>query len=240
MSILVGIDGTGSAVSPSAGRDRNYDVAFADSFVKRLCSPNSTNRRYFRGPVAGGGLPEAINGGYDFIFRRHQESANEPILLTGYSRGGLGVVVIADRLKQQNIPVAAMLLFDCVDRHLAFDGRRIPNNVEYVHHVRRDPASRSRQSFGNDGTAHTPPTIYTERFYMCTHGGMGGTPWKPKLGQSTSELIDEGYAEDALNAGLLGAFFYKTNVTFAQDKSESQKIWVDVQPFIRTHGFDSF
>lgn len=238
MPILVGIDGTGSAVSPGAERDREYDVAFADSFVRRLCFPNTTNRRYFRGPVAGGGgLPEAINGGYDFIFRRHRESENEPILLTGYSRGGLGVVVIADRLKQQNISVAAMLLFDCVDRHAAFDGRRIPNNVAYVHHVRRDPASRSRRSFGNDGTAYTPPTIYTQKFYMCTHGGMGGTPWQPKAGQLANDFIDEGYAEGAVNAGLLGALFYRTNITFAQDKSESQKIWTDVQPFMRTHRF---
>ncbi len=68
MPFLVGIDGTGSAVTPGAARDRDYDIAFANSFVSRLCKPVTQNKRYFRGPVAlGGGLVDAITGGFNFL-----------------------------------------------------------------------------------------------------------------------------------------------------------------------------
>lgn len=136
MPILVGIDGTGGDVNPGRARDERYDQAFADSFVSRLCK-NKPNAQYNRGPVAlGGGLPEAIESGLNFIAQKRRTLGNnEPILLTGYSRGALGVMVIAQRLQRQNINVRAALLFDCVDRHLAYDASVIPNNVGFVHHV---------------------------------------------------------------------------------------------------------
>lgn len=226
MPILVGIDGTGSAFTPGEERDRDYDIAFANSFVSRLCKPPTRNKRYFRGPVAlGGGLVAAITDGYNFITMRHRQDSGEPILLTGYSRGAAGVVSLAGRLKKANINVRAMLLFDCVDRHMFIDAEAIPNNVGYVMHVIRDPRSGSRESFSNDGLRYSAPTVYPAAYtFMCTHGGMGGTPWDA-TGHSANEIIDEG--------GVDGA----TNITYGDDARVSEQVWAFVQPFIRTHGF---
>ncbi|MEP6850079.1 MAG: hypothetical protein ABI999_14565 [Acidobacteriota bacterium] len=228
MGILVGIDGTGSAFLPGAGRDQEYDVAFANSFVKRICNAGGTNSRYFRGPVAlGGGLVPAINDAFTFISQTKNRGVSEPVLLTGYSRGAAGVVSLAKKLKNARIDVQAMLLFDCVDRHLFIDAEIIPDNVKYVHHVIRDPASSSRESFGNDGLLYYKgKTNYPAAYkFLCTHGGMGGCPWTPGPGQLMSDLINEG--------GVDGA----TTITFQQDANVSTQIWAFCQAFINTHGF---
>lgn len=227
MAIVVGIDGTGSAFMPGSGRDREYDASFANSFVSRICRNGGVNKRYFRGPVAlGGGLVEAIAGGVEFIKSRLAGGVDEPILLTGYSRGAAGAIAVAARLKRDGIDVEALLLFDCVDRHLAIDADVIPNNVGYVHHVIRDPKSSSRESFGNDGMRYLAPTVFPAAYaFMCTHGGMGGCPWTPKPGQKMSDLIDEG--------GIDGM----TKITFAQDELISQDVWNQSTGFMRNHGF---
>lgn len=239
MPILVGIDGTGEAINPGPGRDTAYDKAFANSFVKRICE-GKPNAEYYRGPVAlGGGLPEAIDGGVRFIQTKRQQFPSEPILLTGYSRGAAGVVVIAKRLKDLEIPVKALMMFDCVDRHLAFDAEVVPNNVEFVNHVIRNPSGRSRATFGNDGMRYNPPTNYpVATMYMCTHGGMGGTPWAVPDDQTDSDFIDEGTLE-ALASPVRRepVWTYRTNITYAQDASVSQLIWSNVQPFLATHRF---
>lgn len=227
MAIVVGIDGTGSAFIPGSGRDREYDVAFANSFVARICRNGGPNKAYFRGPVAlGGGLPEAIAGGIQFIRSRRAARVMDPILLTGYSRGAAGVVAMAARLQREGIGVRALLLFDCVDRHLAIDAEVIPNNVEHVYHVIRDPNSGSRESFGNDGLRYRPPTVFPEAYaFMCTHGGMGGCPWTPAAGQRQTDFINEGGTDGS------------TRITFAQDAAVSQQVWNHCQSFMRTHGF---
>lgn len=256
MSILVGIDGTGEAVVPGADRDAAYDTAFANSFVRRMCNVNS-HSRYFRGPVAlGGGLPEAITGGVNYIVSMKRQRPNESVLLTGYSRGAAGVVVIAKRLKDLHINVDALMMFDCVDRHLAFDADEVPNNVLNVCHVIRNPAGRSRLSFDNDGMRYRSPTNYVlpVRMFMCTHGGMGGTPWQIPSGKRGTDYIDEGTGEAVYSAqtspsiadGIPGVRAlremntvreYHTNVTYDQDARVSGDIWSYVQPFLRTHGF---
>ena len=170
MPILAGIDGTGSDINPGAGRDQRYDAAFANSFVTKLCR-NKNYAGYWRGPVAlGGGLVPAINGAVEYIEHRKRNEPNEPVLLTGYSRGAAGVVVVAKKLQRKNIDVKAMLMFDCVDRHLFIDAEEIPNNVGFVMHVIRDPAGGSRGSFGNDGMRYNPPTVYPAayKFYART------------------------------------------------------------------------
>ncbi len=239
MPILVGIDGTGGGFAPSASRDRAYDRDFAQSFVNRICT-GKQNARYFRGPVTlGGGLPEAINGGVTFIVERHRQLPSEPILLTGYSRGAAGVVVVADRLRERGIPVRALMMFDCVDRHLAFDADMVPTNVEHVKHVIRDPAGQSRSSFSNDGLRYRPPTAYEPlRRYLCTHGGMGGTPWPVPHGTSPNAYINEGWDEALLSPTRREPVWtYRTNVTYAQDRSVSAVIWNDVQPFLSRYQF---
>ncbi len=229
MPIVIGIDGTGSAVTPGASRDRQYDIDFANSFVRKIANTGKPNSRYFRGPVAlGGGLMDAINGGFNFIVSQRRAGVNEPILLTGYSRGAAGVVSLAGKLKREGIDVKALLLFDCVDRHLFIDAESIPNNVGFVHHVIRDPASKSRESFSNDGMRYSPPTVYPAAYtFMCTHGGMGGTPWTVPRGKLPTDLIDEG--------GVDGM----TTISYRQDAFVSQRVWNFCQPFMRDHGYIS-
>jgi hypothetical protein len=227
MAIIVGIDGTGGAFIPGVTRDAEYDVAFRNSFVRRISHNRGANARYLRGPVAlGGGLVAAINDGFNFIVRRQAAGVTEPILLTGYSRGAAGVVALATRLKHARKTVRAILMFDCVDRHLFVDAEAIPTNVGHVMHVMRSPASGSRESFSNDGFRHSPPTVYPKaQMFMCTHGGMGGCPWPTPIGSSPRDLVDEGGTD-----GL-------TNVTYLQDAQMSTTVWANAMPFMTTHGF---
>jgi hypothetical protein len=227
MTIKFGIDGTGPFF------DSTYAENFANSHVKKICTGNN---EYSRGPIGpGGGLPEAINMGYRAIMAKREipMHRNSDILLTGYSRGGLGVLVIARMLKEQNIPVKAILLFDSVDRHAGYSADVVPDNVQNVFHARRDPSARSRMSFGNCGTQYTHSTNYEQSFFVCTHGAMGGTPWKPGDGESPNDYIREGTLEDVYNWDWNS----RTNITFATDRRMSEVVWGFVQPFIRRHGF---
>src|SRR5262245_13609714 len=140
MPIVVGIDGTGSGLMSGQRRDEEYDRVFANSFVRRLCDETKPNRKYLRGPILlGGDLIDAVVKGRRYIIEKRQAGVNEPILLTGYSRGATGAVNIAMQLKDQRVPVKALLLFDCVDMHLALNAAEIPDNVGPVLHVRRSP-----------------------------------------------------------------------------------------------------
>lgn len=226
MPILAGIDGTGADFVPGSGRDARYDTAFADSFVRRICARGGSLSLYRRGPVGGGGgMVDAVNAAVQHVVRNRATSPAETVLLTGYSRGAAGVVAAAAQLRSLNIPVRAMMLFDCVDRHIFIDAETIPSNVEFVHHVMRDPLASSRESFGNDGTRWTPPTVYSSKHYMCTHGGMGGTPWIAATGQNPNDMIDEGGTDG------------RTRISYRQDAWVSGKIWTEIQDFLATHRF---
>ncbi len=223
MAILFGIDGTG------ATKDQKYREDTADSFVRRLCERGPVVvKGYERGPTTVGfKMLHAIRTGVEFIKTQRAAGNNDPIILTGHSRGAAGVVVVAERLKGDGINVEALMLFDCVDRHISIDASVIPNNVANVLHIRRHRSARSRESFGNDGTRWNAPTNYEERFFVGTHGSMGGTYWKPKVqdGEKLTDIVNEGFPDG------------RTAVTFAQDKACSEAIWANVQPFLRAHGF---
>jgi hypothetical protein len=225
MSIIVGIDGTGADFFPYWGRNQRYDEAFANSFVRKLCDkPATPNKKYLRGPVVGGGgLLEAGNEGLNFILAKRRAGVNEPILLTGYSRGAAGVIFIAKRLQSQKIDVKSMLLFDCVDRQGDIEAKVIPNNVGYVLHLLRAPESGSRKWFGNAGRIPSPPTRYREAAFYCTHGGMGGVPWTAPAGISPNDYVMEGN--------------HKTNITYAQDVWGSERVWGYVRQLQTEHGF---
>jgi hypothetical protein len=227
MAIIVGIDGTGGGALPTDARDRQYDIDFERSFVRRIANGGGANSMYLRGPVTmGGGLVDAVNNGFNFIIGRLASGVREPILLTGYSRGAAGVVAIAKKLQDQGKNVRALLMFDCVDRHITIDAERVPTNVANVMHVIRDPLSESRESFGNAGLAYSPPTNYpTPTKFLCTHGGMGGCPWVTPIGHSPSDFVDEGFPDNL------------TTISYLQDAQISQTVWAFVQPFMRTHGF---
>jgi hypothetical protein len=247
MPIVVGIDGTGSDFMSGQRRDEEYDRAFANSFVRKLCEESKPNRKYLRGPLLlGGDLVDAVVKGRRYIIEKRQAGVNEPILLTGYSRGATGIVNVAMQLKDQRVPVSAMLLFDCVDMHLYLNANEIPNNVGPVLHVRRSPLSGSRPSWGNAATRHSRPDLYREEFFVCTHGGMGGTPWTVPEGKSPNDFIVESgentYRPPApqplgqpLDRDRRAGF--GTSVTYKQDKEVSDKVWDYVQPFLREHGF---
>jgi hypothetical protein len=248
MPIIVGIDGSSDDWFPEttimgvtiigAGRNNKYDKDFKDSFVSRICRKRpEPNKKYLRGPVQlGGGLVSAISDATDFVIERFQVN-KEPVLLTGYSRGAAGAVCVAKKLRERNIYVKAMLLFDCVDRHLFVDAAVIPDNVENVHHVRRDPTTNSRNFFSNDGRIFAGMKgKYTEESYFCTHGAMGGVPWKPEPGQRMSDFVDEGIESKILAWQGLD-WKGRTNVRFEQDARFSKLVWREVKPFMLKHGF---
>lgn len=227
-TILVGIDGTGSRAIPGARRNAAYDQAFANSWVRRLCDNHRAATLYERGPVLlGGGLVDAINNGFNFIRDLMSRTCDQKVLLTGYSRGAAGAVAIAARLNRASIPVEAMMLFDCVDRHIVVDAEIIPPNVKYVKHVIRNPAAKSRESFSNDGMRYYPSkTHYPAAIqFMCTHGGMGGMPWSPGEDQTGDDLIDEG--------GVDGM----TTITFNQDARVAVQVWEHCTSFFEQHRF---
>lgn len=241
MPIIVGIDGTGGGSSyDTAERNAQYDRDFANSFVRTIAF-GKPNGKYLRGPIGpGGGLPEAIQEGLNFIRAKRLQLPSEPILLTGYSRGALGVAVIASELQKQAINVRALMMFDCVDRHVAYDCDTITNNVENVCHVIRDPLARSRMTFGNSGLLSNPPTNYIKpiKKFMCTHGGMGGTPWTVPAGGSPTDFVDEGAGEAWFSPDRHEPVWeYHTNVTYAQDAFVSKQVWAHVKGFLSQHGF---
>lgn len=225
MNIIVGIDGTDDSWRRTAARDARYDVNFARSFVTRLARTGSANTAYWRGPLADGtGLLAARNGAFDHIQAKLNENGG-PVLLTGYSRGAAGVVSLASKLQDANIDVEALLLFDCVDRHMWIDADIIPNNVKNVLHVVRDPNSGSRESFDNDGLRYRSPTKIEAYKFMCTHGGMGGCPWTRPQNVKGTALIDEG--------GVDGM----TKISYDEDRRVSDHIWGFIQPFCTKFGF---
>ena len=221
MAILLGIDGTGPKT------DEAYQKKFQNNFVNKIVrdsSINPENKKYLRGPTfIGSGLIHSIDTGFRFVIERYSIT-KEPILLTGFSRGAAGVIVIAEKLRKRQIPVTAMLLFDAIGRHLLVNAKTIPENVETVLHLRRDPTVGSREMFGNTGTKWNPPTIYEEEFFFCTHGGVGGRPWSVEFGLSDLPI------KESFPDGL-------TKITFNEDTEGSKKVWQKAQTFIEKHGF---
>lgn len=226
MPIIVGIDGTGGDPIPGFGRNGRYDEVFKDSFVRRICA-NRADAQYNRGPLMLGGLlPEAVANGKNFIATsRQQRGTDEPILLTGFSRGGLGVLIIARDLQRQNIPVEAMLLFDAIDMFAPTDVVTVPTNVRNVYHARSRADAGSRENWRKKdcgGNPHSPQVNYVERAFRCTHGAMGGTPQTNP--DKPNEMIGE------LGSG-------PTNVTYRDNPIVSEQVWTAVQPFIQMHRF---
>lgn len=251
MAIVVGIDGTAAGLLVGSLRKnflRSYDEGMKDSFVRRITRAAGPRALYLRGPATiGDGLIDAVVRGVNHVLHHRGQVPNERVLLTGFSRGAAGVVTVAQELFRRDIPVHAILLFDCVDRHAVLHAYWGPANVAHVRHLRRAPSARSRESFGNAGTGKawkSPPTAYRETFHHCTHGAVGGTPWNAKKsGKKGSDIIDEGWAPyvDVRMVGWVPVAVPmvdgSTAITYDQDMRESQKVWLEAQPFLREHGF---
>lgn len=293
MPILLGIDGTDEYWAMGEKRDLAYEATFRKSFVSRLCRDQGPNTKYLAGPILQGtGLVRAIDDGYNFIQGRLQAGVPGPILLTGYSRGAVGVVEIAKRMHDPQswrhawmetpgtrvrrgslseirrnqergsapVGVRAMLLLDPVDMHGLVDADTIPSSVDNVLELRRAPESGSRGSMNLWGLFPikwrvTPPTRFETITSNCTHGGVGGVPWPvpesprriappvimapgspslpytgprpPEKPPGPDDRVDEGFPD------------FRTNITYHQDRVESEKLWHSdkVQSFIGQHGF---
>lgn len=236
MNILLCIDGTGVA------SDSQYAREMAHSHVRKIwwhSTAAPSMKHYMRGPtVLGSEMLDIVSRGYNYVFDRvRQIERDSPprvieltdlrprVLLTGYSRGAAAIVCVAQRLAAAGISVAAMALFDCVDRAIILDSTRVPPNVEWLIHAMRDDAAGSRESFNHSGTVVSgrtrQPPLSPRRFFG-THGAIGGVPW---TGGAGDEYIDEG--------GVDGA----TRVTFARDRQCSDEVWRWMRPYLRQQGF---
>lgn len=247
-SIVFGIDGTDPWFLNSANRDRAYDAAFASSFVKKICDASPLSK-YERGPlIHGGNLVNSINRGLIFIQRELQYDPTLDVLLVGYSRGAAGVVTVAQQLAtaRNPIPVKAIMLFDCVDRCGDIDSMVIPKNVANVIHARRDPLSSSRETMGSSGYMfYSGHTKYQEGFFMCTHAGMGGTPWPMGKHNPHDLIFEEGAAAAKLTwAHADRPYPYPevqdagTTITYQQDRWVSEnKVWPWCRGWLLRQGF---
>jgi pimeloyl-ACP methyl ester carboxylesterase len=180
LDFYAGVDGTG------VGNDAQYAKDFTDSYVNQLYRSSRFDVRYYlRGPTWEGGTAKALSKEMlrEMETRIHQKGGRQVgrLILAGYSRGGAIAIRIARELGKHGHKVHCLLLYDAVDMSLAIAAKQIPANVRYCFHAMRDPASRSRTSWGNCGTEREAKddkvTYFRWRRFMCTHGGMGGTPW---------------------------------------------------------------
>ena len=221
-TILLGIDGTGDFSKVSYARD------MTNSFVAYIIRHSKVKlKRYIRGPgFDGTDMAAIVSKGYDFVRLALAANKDAHVLLTGYSRGGAGVIAVAQRLKEDRKRVHTMMLFDAVDRAIGVDTARIPENVDRIVHARRDAVMVSRPSFGNCGSAWGSPTKCEVRLFRGTHGAIGGVHWKRPAHKKPTDLIKEDWE-----------FVDSTKVSYAQDLICAKEVWTWVSPRLQTYGF---
>src|SRR5688500_13779843 len=113
MTLLVCADGTSMADSNEA-----YRAELHDSFVRRIYLRSRIQKIYHPGPdLLGGACLGATQRLRRWVWDNRDEG--EEVLLAGYSRGAAIVVALAQLLHGDEVPVRALMMFDCVDR--AFD-----------------------------------------------------------------------------------------------------------------------
>jgi len=180
MILLAGIDGTG----PS---DRSeYLTEFAASHVRVLTRTWDKGPAFYsRGPTDLGLQTERLAyfaAGFIMQHVTARLAMNEKtgVFLVGYSRGAAAALDACRKLHERKIAVDCLLLFDAVDRTNTVDSTLVPPNVRACFHAIRNPMTRSRAWFGNCGRQCESPgaTAYKEEFFYCTHGALGGLPWK--------------------------------------------------------------
>ncbi|HPU50444.1 MAG TPA: hypothetical protein PK359_02705 [Burkholderiaceae bacterium] len=116
-------------------------------------------------------------------FRMVAKRYPDGIFLCGYSRGAHIAIKVAEMLAGADVPVAAMFLFDAVDKDAYMNSKRVPMNVANVYHAIRTDNNRSRWYFGHTGMGQR----LDEKRRLCglideahidgTHAALGGLPW---------------------------------------------------------------
>lgn len=227
MILLAGIDGTG----PS--NDAEYNTEFASSHVRVLTRTWQQHGPAFyqRGPGNFGTTTRQLAdfaAGFiiNYLTPRMAMKQKTGVFLVGYSRGAAAVLNTCRQLHRRNIGVDCLLMFDAVDRTETVDGDLIPANVRVCFHAIRNPLTRSRAWFGNCGRQReTRITVYNERMFYCTHGALGGTPWKE--GNGLGGLIHESHGwlfPFVANQGV-GGVHGLTMVLPVQDSFGSRQVW---------------
>jgi hypothetical protein len=227
MILLAGIDGTGTS------DDAAYTTEFANSFVRVLTRIWRADGPAFyqRGPSELGiETRQLAYRAAGFIIHqltpRKAMNQRTGVFLVGYSRGAAALLDTCRQLQERNIGVDCLLMFDAVDRTGEVDGDLIPPNVRVCFHAIRDPMTLSRSWFGNCGRQRESlATGYNEKMFFCTHGALGGTPWKE--GHGVGGLIRESHGwllPTMENQGVSG-FFGQTMVHPRHDALESQRVW---------------
>ena len=196
--MLVVIDGTGEWFNKS------YEKTMEGGFMKKIMrDSHHSPKEYFRGPSLTG-----IESGYivaqvmNWIRQQLNNGATPELFIAGYSRGGSVAIEVAGEIANVasmasllgdgpwcilNRNIRCMALFDAVDRSY-LDTKVIPYNVTHAYHALRDPKAGSRRSFSNTGLEHEIPGNLETKTFFCTHGAMGGLPWK---GDHPTEVIGQ-------------------------------------------------
>jgi len=161
--MLFVIDGTGET------DDAAYRASMSGSFCRQLIK--TAGARYFRGPRVDGfntySIAEAV---LKELLAERKRFPDEDIFLAGHSRGGAGVIRVAQWLDEQpvSVPVRAMFLYDAVDRTAGSSNvQTVPKNVRNCYHARRD---RKLASYYDEGMKQA-----RQRYEACLKAN-GGRP----------------------------------------------------------------
>lgn len=197
--VLAAIDGTLSddyftGTKSQVCRDRSE--AQHKSFTYRFFQDfGGKNKKYWPGPSVDGagiagsgcngdGVQTISRGVYRWLSGQIKSVTAPLIVLVGHSRGGWVALDVAQRLKNDGMPVYFMALYDAVDMTYFAGHATVSNNVKFVYHAVRHPNTGSRRStdlgrltnWGNTGRKHKSPTVYVEKMFSATHGALGGAP----------------------------------------------------------------
>lgn len=186
MNIFLGIDGTDNldtTADPIGCMPLEAIGSKKSGHVKRMMNLGFGRAKYFPGTtdsISGKSSSDIIESALAWIKQAYGEGKDpgRRLFLSGFSRGGAAIIVIAHKLAKLGIPVQEMFIFDAVDRSFWMDNsltQSIPKNVVRAFHAIRDPRAGSRRSFGNCGMQSAHGNLQTAPFFT-THGGVGGWP----------------------------------------------------------------
>lgn len=230
--IAVGIDGTCSEGGFGCG-DGSIDMVLpgrpgwlecgnggrCNSNVKNLVADwaGPGTGLYFGGPsLYGAGLESSVQTGYRSVCDALKNNPSEPIYLFGHSRGGMGALMLAERLCTKGcgdchrcVKIKFMGLYDAVDRYGPRSIGKI-DCVESVVHAQRSNLAclkypwMCRIYFGNTGLRNNfgPNVSYREQEFYGTHGAIGGSGVQGDIEEEAASRASDVYIRlGAANSG---------------------------------------